>query len=321
MIPIYEVVLDEDFSLNAVSFVTNPAILTDFIYQNNLKSNIYLSNEKREVISPILIPNQLIYREYNNAPYYLKWTEESIKGAYLSLKDRRNNTTYQHNNKGLLNDVICLNLWLITNPTTDTINTKYGFNLPKGTLCIHYKINNDELWQKIKAGEVKGLSIEAFANITKEIKMNKIVDLLNEFSQRALTLSEELKEETVTLADNRVIVLKEGKAYYEGELLGEGTYAIDEEKELVIDSEGTYTISLLEKKESDNTDTELVEEEVTVNPTDVRLTNIEERLTKLEEVISRLDEAVKALTDVEAKVPEINQSYEENIIERLNKKF
>ena len=38
----------------------------------------------------------------------------------------------------------------------------YGFDLPNGTWFVKMKINNDELWQKIKAGELKGLSIEGY---------------------------------------------------------------------------------------------------------------------------------------------------------------
>ena len=38
----------------------------------------------------------------------------------------------------------------------------YGYNLPKGTWMVSMKINNDDLWQKVKAGELKGLSIEGY---------------------------------------------------------------------------------------------------------------------------------------------------------------
>jgi hypothetical protein len=38
----------------------------------------------------------------------------------------------------------------------------YGYDLPNGTWFVKMKINNDDLWQKIKAGELKGLSIEGY---------------------------------------------------------------------------------------------------------------------------------------------------------------
>ena len=38
----------------------------------------------------------------------------------------------------------------------------YGFDLPNGTWFVKMKIENDDLWQKIKSGELKGLSIEGY---------------------------------------------------------------------------------------------------------------------------------------------------------------
>ena len=48
----------------------------------------------------------------------------------------------------------------------------YGFSLPKGTWMVSMKIENDELWSKIKSGELKGLSIEGYF-IDKIQKMKK----------------------------------------------------------------------------------------------------------------------------------------------------
>jgi hypothetical protein len=38
----------------------------------------------------------------------------------------------------------------------------YGFNFPKGTWVISMKVNNDEIWNKVKLGEIKGFSIEGY---------------------------------------------------------------------------------------------------------------------------------------------------------------
>jgi len=41
-------------------------------------------------------------------------------------------------------------------------STLYRFSLPKGTWMVKLSISNDDLWNKIKDGELKGLSIEGF---------------------------------------------------------------------------------------------------------------------------------------------------------------
>jgi hypothetical protein len=33
----------------------------------------------------------------------------------------------------------------------------YGFELPKGSWMVKMRIENDDLWQKVKSGEFKGI--------------------------------------------------------------------------------------------------------------------------------------------------------------------
>ena len=51
--------------------------------------------------------------------------------------------------------------WLIDDPKSDK-SQLYGFNLPKGTWMISMKVDNDEVWNDVKAGKVKGFSIEGY---------------------------------------------------------------------------------------------------------------------------------------------------------------
>jgi len=50
----------------------------------------------------------------------------------------------------------------------------YGYDLPNGTWFVKMKIENNDLWEKIKAGELKGLSIEGYF-VDKMEKMSKTV--------------------------------------------------------------------------------------------------------------------------------------------------
>lgn len=177
MLPVYDVVFDLDnpyHGLFAISFVDEPAIMVDFVAMKKDEEpmKVYLSKTKHEVISPILIPNQLIYRA-DNGGYYIRWTKEAIQeAAYTMLfHNRMNWVTEMHpmaSNKDLtyddclLDNVFMKRMWIIDDAKTDDANTKYGFDLPEGTLMVHYKVNNRKLWQKIVSGELKGLSIEAF---------------------------------------------------------------------------------------------------------------------------------------------------------------
>lgn len=166
---IIELVIDdnnEDMAIDAISLVTDPAIEVDFIYLNKAKSNLVLAKtdkEQRLLVSPALIPNKQIYRfdAETNQEYYVYFTEETVKQAsYMYLKHQNNNNaTIQHEEN--TTGVHTVESWIVQD--TDMDKSKlYGFDVPKGTWFVTMKIENDEVWERIKDGELKGLSIEGY---------------------------------------------------------------------------------------------------------------------------------------------------------------
>lgn len=271
-IPIYDVLIDdEQLGLTAVSFVDEPAIMEDFVAFNADKMLWMSSHEKREVVSPILIPNQLILRKNEDGQlYYIRWTEEAIANAAAKFLANGfwNNVTIMHPtfyNKdmkyvdSLEKDVYLLRMWVVQDAATDDINTKYGFkNLPKGTLCVHYKVHNRQLWSRIKSGELKGLSIEAFTNVIKanndvklDINMTKLdvnskqlnlfqkfINFLNEVSEEAAEISDIAKADNTESGDVSLKYYIDDEHYIEVDAEG---FARDEEFNLV--AEGEYLLA------------------------------------------------------------------------------
>ncbi|MBP3665032.1 MAG: hypothetical protein J6J03_07720 [Tyzzerella sp.] len=192
--PIYDITFNpaEDIGMSAISFVDYPAICQDFVYFSKdgkanhceLKSgSIIMANaEKHEIVSPILIPNQLILRiDENGNKYYNRWPKEVIEelATYYFLNQFQNHFTIMHSffqehkddyyeqsyqtyEGYFIPDVYMLRMWIIDDETRDEANKKYGYHLPNGTLMVHLKVHNRKLWSRIKSGELKGLSIEAF---------------------------------------------------------------------------------------------------------------------------------------------------------------
>ena len=58
----------------------------------------------------------------------------------------------------LLLIILFLNLGLSLDPNMDK-SKAMGFEVPEGTWMASYKINNEETWKKIKAGELNGFSV------------------------------------------------------------------------------------------------------------------------------------------------------------------
>ena len=166
---IVELVIDEnheEITIDAISLVTEPAIAENFVYFNKEKHNLTLAKvdeEQKLLVSPALIPNKHIFRfdAETNQEYYVYFTEATVKKAsemYLKYNNN-NNATVQHENK--VTGVHTVESWIVQNPEMDK-SKLYGYNVPKGTWMVSMRIENDEIIQRIKDGELRGLSIEGY---------------------------------------------------------------------------------------------------------------------------------------------------------------
>jgi len=156
----------EELAIDAISLVTSPAIEQDFVYFGKEKNNLTFAKvdeEKRMLVSPALIPNKQIFRHNPNtdSDYYVYFSPETVrKASELYLKhNNHHKATYQHQDR--VSGVLTVESWIIEDTKLDK-STLYGYSLPVGTWMVKLKISNDEIWSKIKDGELKGLSIEGY---------------------------------------------------------------------------------------------------------------------------------------------------------------
>lgn len=151
--------IDEVF---AISLVENPAIESNFIYFNKEQVMFAsVSDEKRIVIGPILIPDKKILRvDAAGEPYEVFFTKDTVAKLaqnYL-MKGYQKEATLEHDNK--INDVTLVESWVKQSKLNDKSNM-YGLNLALGSWVGMFKINNDDIWNNyVKTGKVKGFSIE-----------------------------------------------------------------------------------------------------------------------------------------------------------------
>ena len=166
---IVELVIDdsnESLAIDAISLVTAPAIEENMVYMSRAKNNLTLAKidtEKQEIISPALIPDKNIYRydADTDSDYYVYFSKDTVKKcAYSYLKNNNHHkATYQHQDR--VSGVLTVESWIIEDPKLDK-SSLYGYNLPKGTWMVKMSITNSDLWNKVKSGDIKGLSIEGF---------------------------------------------------------------------------------------------------------------------------------------------------------------
>ena len=178
---------DEDGGINAISFVEFPAIEENFIALNEHKVEMKtIDEDKRLVIGLALVPNKLIYRRNRGFEYNITFSEQTVRKAsekYLkSLK--LHNTTVAHETE--VDGVFLTESWIVEDPLLDK-TALYGLDAPKGAWAVSMRVENDDLWERIKKGDYLGFSIEGMFTEQEEFSkaeidaMEEIAELLNEY--------------------------------------------------------------------------------------------------------------------------------------------
>ena len=165
---IVELVISDDsqeLTIDAISLVSSPAIEETFVFFGKEKNNLTfakIDEEKRMLVSPALIPLKQIYRydAATDSDYYVYFSKETVRQASeLYLKhNNHHKATYEHSDR--VSGVLTIESWI--KESEQDKSKMYGFDLPIGTWFVKMKIENDELWERIKSGELKGLSIEGY---------------------------------------------------------------------------------------------------------------------------------------------------------------
>ena len=166
---IVELVIDEtseELAIDCISLVSAPAIEQDFVFFGKEKNNLTFAKvdeEKRMLVSPALIPDKQIFRHdpQTSSDYYVYFSKSTVRQASeLYLKNNNHHkATQEHEER--VSGVLTVESWIIDDPKMDK-STLYGFSLPKGTWMVSMRISNDEIWEEIKSGNLKGLSIEGY---------------------------------------------------------------------------------------------------------------------------------------------------------------
>jgi len=177
----YKVILNEndESGIYAISLVDDPATKELFISLSTEKETdiklATVNEEKRLVVGPVLIPNQLILRNNPDGgePFNIMFEAETITEIHEKFIKNgfQNNSTIEHDGK-FIEDVTFIETWIKEDDVHDK-SVLYGFNQPVGTLFAMQKVNNDEVWNDyIKTGKVKGFSIDGTKFGLEKINLN-----------------------------------------------------------------------------------------------------------------------------------------------------
>lgn len=198
----------------AISLVENPAIEVNFIALKEGEEMQFsvVEEEKRLLMGAVLIPNQKILRyDGNNEPFFVMFKEQTIRQAqeFFYKNGHQSNSTLEHNYKMQLENVTFVESWIKEDLVHDK-SVKYGFDQPVGTWFATMKVDNDEVWAKVKAGELKGFSIDGVFNFKNDdMDFEKIVEAIKNGFNSVTMAKEEVAAEVVTEPQTETVQLME----------------------------------------------------------------------------------------------------------------
>ena len=345
---------EENEGVYAISLVSDPAIEVNFISLSKNKEIklATINEEQRILVGPILIPDQLIYRNQDGHEYNIMFPKETIKQVQHNFVQQgyQNNSTLEHSGKAIPN-VTFVETWIKEDEVHDK-SVLYGFSEPVGTLFGLMKVNNDEIWNDyVKTGKVKGFSIDGVfdmerVNLKTEINMNlesivnaikdgfASIKLSNEAEQVEVIETVEVAMETMMLKDG--VTILEAESFETGQsvmIIAEngdkvpapiGEHELEDGRVLVITEEGKIAEikdAMVEEVETPDADVEVEVEMSTEEMIKAIVTNMSVEVSKqIEAIRTELSAQISEVktTQVEVKAstkakPEVAETSTKNV--------
>ncbi len=178
-IPVYSLVIDEfseEDGISTMSIVEQPAVEKNFLlfakHNGTKKTFEYSLNEEKRIITGVALRcDYPIYRNDGGKEYYITMDADVIrKMVYKFMRDMRiKNVNIDH-------DFGIDGVYLIESFFLDDKN-RSGYpefeDVAGGSWIVSYKVDNENVWSKIRNGELKGFSVELTANMIEDSKYSK----------------------------------------------------------------------------------------------------------------------------------------------------
>ena len=166
-IPIYNIVLGESSGIKKMSLVEQPAVESDFIAFEKQQEEIKFAYDEQQhiVFGCALRADFPIYRYSERlGEYYVTFSAQTIKELYERfMKEGHKSVNLQH-------ETDTEGVYLIQSFLKDKnkgINPSGFESITDGSWFVAYKIENEQVWEKVKNGEFNGFSVEGFFDLQK----------------------------------------------------------------------------------------------------------------------------------------------------------
>jgi hypothetical protein len=188
-LPIYKLIISSDMSddseVDYVALVDRPAIQKNFLAFNERLKFEVISEDKQILSGALMLADVPIYRNNEEfGEHYVVFDSETIQQIAEKFFKRgyQSNVNEMHNPNKSVQGVTMFESWLV-NKEMGKMPIKGFEDAKDGSWFGSYKVDNDEIWAKVKSGEFQGFSVEGifgYSDVVKkeDIMLEKIKEIL-----------------------------------------------------------------------------------------------------------------------------------------------
>jgi len=156
--------LDSDLEVNFIGLVDKPAIERNFqaFRKQQKRAKFQIDQEKQIISGPAMVAGMPLYRnDAQLGEYYVVFDKPTIQTIVqkFAAKGFMQKFNLFHDDQQQVSDVTIFNSFVTDEDLG--IPPPAGFeDIPDGSWFISAKVNNPEVWEKVKNGTIKGFSVE-----------------------------------------------------------------------------------------------------------------------------------------------------------------
>jgi hypothetical protein len=348
--------LDDNIEVDFNSLVSTPAHLKKAFLFNEQKVLAFKEDER--IVYGVMIAADLPIRRIDESgEYHVIFEAETVKKIrekYIK-KGYNNRLNLNHDGKQVVKDVFMLDNFIIDEAKGISVPKLFeGQDLKDGTWIASYKIEDDELWEDLKAGKYSGFSVEGIFNMIKSKpttnKMSENIKLAKGHFAKISEVSKwdiEVDQSQIDLGTILTISWKNEKGLVQGtDKVRAGEYTMEDGKRLLVDSDGIVRLifknenmsekkslidivkSLFTSADDDDKTKKVYEKTATLEDGTVVyydgdlavgtpiMVEVDGVMTQAPEGTHILDSGIAIVVDVEGKVSEIIEPNSEDVMSR-----
>lgn len=229
-LPLYEdMITDEGCGMLRISLVDLPAVESDFQKFGKRTLVKMADEEKRLIVGVVMRADFPIYRaDAEHGEYYTRFSAATIRQMaekYLA-ENRQNRVNLMHCGEEVRGVQM---VQLFIKDSAKGISPKGFEDIEDGSLFAEFHIADEEIWNWIKEGILRGFSLEGFFEMHETNKESNMSTKLKKLLAKLLV-------------KNAAITTDKGVITYDGELeVGKDVYLLHEDGEITDVEDGEYT--------------------------------------------------------------------------------